>query len=151
VTRRGRGNLGGLVRLRGVRERDSRIGLAGALAEERDATAKVSELERRLGSLPVPVSADLATFRARQHVVEMLGEALTDARAGQESARQITLQARTRWVEDRSRLAAVESLVARREATLREERRHRENRELDETAADLWRRQQADTSGWEAS
>jgi flagellar FliJ protein len=147
VTRRGRGSLGGLVRLRGVRERDSRIGLATALAEERGATATVAELERQLGTLSAPVSADLATFRARQHLVEMLGAALVDARAGQEVARQITLEARNRWVEDRSRLAAVESLVARRTAAVREERRRQENRDLDEIAGELWRRQHATTSG----
>lgn len=144
MTQRGRGNLGGLVRLRGVRERDSRIGLSAALTEERDATARATELERQLGALPAPVSADLATFQARQHRVEMLGEALGIARAGQEAARQITLVARNRWVEDHSRLAAVESLVARRTAALREERRRQENRELDEIAGELWRRQQAD-------
>ncbi len=152
MSRRGRGNLSGLVRLRGVRERDSRIGLAAALSEERAAAAKVSELERQLGSLPAPVSSDLATFRASQHRVEVLGEALVDARAGQAAAHQITLMARNRWVEDRSRLAAVESLVARRTAAIREERRRRENRELDEMAGELWRRQQpVPTTGREAS
>ncbi|GAW51216.1 MULTISPECIES: flagellar FliJ family protein [unclassified Nocardioides] len=137
------GSLGGLVRLRGVRERDSRIGLATALAEERAVTATVAELERRLLALPAPVSTDLATFRALQHRVETLGVALVDARTGQEVARQIALEARTRWIEDRSRLAAVESLVARRAAAVREERRRQENRELDEIAGELWRRQHA--------
>ena len=142
-----RGSLHGLVRVRGVRERDSRIGLAAALDEERAAAARVTELEHRLGALPAAASADLATFRAGRHRVEMLGDALVDARAAQEAARQITLVARHRWVEDRSRLAAVESLVARRAAALREERRRQENRELDEIAGELWRRQQGDPSG----
>jgi flagellar FliJ protein len=150
VTGQGRGNLRGLVRLRGLRERDSRIGLSTALSEERDAAARVSELERQLGGLPTPASSDVATFQALQHRVELLGGALVDARAGREAARQLTLVARNRWVEDRSRLAAVESLVARRTAAVREERRRRDNRELDEIAGELWRRQQHDRSETES-
>jgi flagellar biosynthesis chaperone FliJ len=52
------------------------------------------------------------------------------------------MMARNRWVEDRSRLAAVESLVARRVAAALEERRRREDREQDEVGTDLWRRAQ---------
>jgi flagellar biosynthesis chaperone FliJ len=52
--------------------------------------------------------------------------------------------ARNRWVEDRSRLAAVESLVARRIAAALEERRRREDREQDEVGTDLWRRAQSE-------
>jgi flagellar protein FliJ len=44
---------------------------------------------------------------------------------------------------DRSRLAAVESLVERRLAAERAERRRREDREQDEVATDLWRRGRA--------
>ena len=151
MTGHGRGSLDGLVRLRGVRERDSRIGLAAALGEERDATATLAALERQLVALSgpasaEPVSADLATFRALRHRVELLGTALIEARGAQDGAQQLTLAARNRWVQDRSRLAAVESLVARRAAALREERRVRENRELDAVAEELWRRQHLDQS-----
>jgi flagellar export protein FliJ len=148
VTGRGLGNLGGLVRLRSVRERDSRIGLATALAEERDAAAKVAELERLLVSVPAPATTDLAAFRARQHRVELLGTALVEARSGQQAASQLAVVARDQWVSDRSRLAAVESLVARRAAALLAERRKREERELDAAAEELWRRR---TTAEEAS
>jgi flagellar export protein FliJ len=52
----------------------------------------------------------------------------------------VTAAARDRWVSDRSRLAAVESLVERRAAAARAERQRRENRELDEVAEQMWRR-----------
>ena len=55
--------------------------------------------------------------------------------------------ARNRWIEDRSRLAAVESLVARRVAAALQERRRRENREQDEIGTDLWRRSQTVAGG----
>jgi flagellar export protein FliJ len=137
-------NLRGLVRLRSVRERDSRIGLAAALTEERAAQDTIDELERQLTSLPVAAISDLAAFQARQHRIEKLGEALVVARGTLANAQGLTLMARNRWVEDRSRLAAVESLVARRIAAALEERRRRDDREQDEVGTDLWRRAQSE-------
>ncbi|WP_028643266.1 flagellar export protein FliJ [Nocardioides sp. URHA0020] len=138
--RRKQGNLGGLVRLRSVRERDSRIGLAAALQEERQAVAKLADLEQLLATLPMPAVSDLAAFRGRQHTIDMIREALADTRATLETARQLTAAARERWISDQNRLAAVESLVERRVAAARAERQRRETRDLDEVAQDLWRR-----------
>ena len=137
---RQQGNLAGLVRLRGVRERDSRIGLATALQEEREAAAQVADLEQLLADLPMPASLDLAAFQGRQHTVEMIRTALAATRTSQETARQVTAAARGRWISDRTRLAAVESLVERRAAAVRAERDRRETRELDEVAQEMWRR-----------
>ena len=137
-------NLRGLVRLRSVRERDSRIGLAAALTEERVVLDMIAELERQLGSVPTSVTTDLAAFQARQHHIEALGQALVAARTTLANAQGLTMMARNRWVEDRSRLAAVESLVARRVAAALEERRRREDREQDEVGTDLWRRAQSE-------
>jgi flagellar biosynthesis chaperone FliJ len=58
-------------------------------------------------------------------------------------AHHLTVVARDRWVTDRSRLAAVESLVERRAAAVRAERQRREVRELDEVAELMWRRRAA--------
>ncbi|MBA2955778.1 hypothetical protein GON03_15695 [Nocardioides sp. MAH-18] len=135
-----KGSLSGLVRLRSVRERDSRTGLATALAEERAAAAHAADLEEMLASLPMPRILDLAAFRSHQHTVEMIREALEDARRAVEIARHVSDAARDRWVADRTRLKAVESLVERRAARARAERDRREVRELDEVASDLWRR-----------
>lgn len=137
-------NLRGLVRLRSVRERDSRIGLAAALTEERAVLDMIAELERQLGTVPTSATTDLSAFQARHHHIEALGQALVGARATLANAQGLTMMARNRWVEDRSRLAAVESLVARRVAAALEERRRREDREQDEVGTDLWRRAQTE-------
>lgn len=126
-----------------MRERDSRTGLTAALAEEREAGARVSHLTTLLADLSMPAVEDLLSFTARQHSAAVLGEELTRARADLESARRIVLAARDRWRADRTRLAAVESLVERRAAVLRAEERRRETRELDAVAEDLWRRRAA--------
>lgn len=136
----GRGELAGVVRVRTIRERDSRIGFATALEEEHRAAAKVTRIEELLATLAQPPVEDLAGFAARQHTATALGEALAHARAELASTHRITLAARDRWRSDRSRLAAVESLVERRTAARNEVARRRETRELDAIAEDLWRR-----------
>jgi flagellar FliJ protein len=138
--RRKQGNLGGLVRLRNLRERDSRIGLATALHEEREAAAKLADLQQLLESLPMPATSDLAAFHGRQHTMDLVRDALAQTRATLETAGHLTAAARERWISDRSRLAAVESLVERRAAVERAERQRRETRDLDEVAEQLWRR-----------
>ena len=140
---RPRSNLRGLVRLRTVRERDSRIGLATALTEQREAVARVTDLEQLLVTLPPPSSTDMAAFQGRQHTLELIRTALVTAREELETAEQVSSAARDRWVTDRSRLAAVESLVERRMAALRLERERRDVRQMDEVAEQLWRRGQA--------
>lgn len=151
MTRRAETSLRGLVRLRGLRERDSRLGLATALAEENAAATQVRALEEQVSSTPGVEVSGLGAFRARQHRLEALVIALSEARIAHASAHQLALAARSRWVEDRSRLAAVESLIARRAAALRKERRRRENRELDAIGEDLWRRAQVSDGHSEVS
>ena len=139
--------LGGVVRVRRIRERDSRTGLTTALTEEHRAAAQVTRIEEQLATLPEPTLEDVASFAARQHVAAALGEALTAARAELEAAHRITLAARDRWRSDRSRLAAVESLVERRAEARRAEQRRRDGKEMDEIAGEIWRR----THGEEAA
>lgn len=135
-----KGSLSGLVRLRSVRERDSRTGLATALAEEQTAAAAVTGLETMLASLAMPDRLDHASFQAHQHTVDLIRTGLEDARRTLETAQIVSTAARDRWVADRTRLKAVEALVERRAAVVRAERARREIRELDEVASDLWRR-----------
>lgn len=131
--------LGGVVRVRRIRERDSRTGLTTALDEEREAADRVTRIEEQLAALPAPTT-DPASFAATRHTAAALGEALAAARAELDAAHRITLAARDRWRTDRSRLAAVESLVERRAEARRAEQRRRETKELDAVAEDLWRR-----------
>jgi flagellar protein FliJ len=136
--------LGALVRLRAVREQDSRTGLSTALAEERHAEGAIEDLEHLLSTLPDPGTFDLATFQARQQTLELIRDALGKARTDLESARIVSAAARDRWMADRTRLKAVESLVERRKAAIRAERERRERIELDEVAEEMWRRRQLD-------
>lgn len=129
-----------MVRVRAVRERDSRTGLATALAEERAAAARVTELQLEIETLRPLRSVDVATFHGHQHHIEVLRETLAAARESLEAHRQLATAARERWMADRTRLAAVEAIVERRLAAVRAERLRRENREQDEVATELWRR-----------
>ena len=114
------------------------------LTEERAVLDRIAELERQLAAVSTTGTTDVASFQASQHHREALNDALIGAREELESAQALTLLARNRWIEDRSRLAAVESLVARRVAAALEERRRREDREQDEVGTDLWRRAQTE-------
>lgn len=134
------GGLSGLLRLRSLRERDSRTGLATALGEERDAAARLADLEHLVATLPTPQTWDLPAFQGRQHTLELIRVAIGTARSDLETAQHVSAAARDRWISDRTRLKAVESLIERRAAAARAEQRRREVRELDEVAAQLWRR-----------
>lgn len=135
--------LGGVVRVRAIRERDSRTGLTTALTEEQRAAARVVRIEEQLATLAAPAGGDLAAFAARQHTVTALGEALSRAHEELAAARRIAAASRSQWHTDSSRLSAVESLVERRAAAHQRELRRLEARELDEVAEELWRRQHA--------
>lgn len=129
-----------VARVRGVRERDSRIGLVEALAEVRSAADRVAALEQRLAAVPPHTLGDVAAFTARQHALAALGEALVAARGTHGSASVLAVAARETWSADRTRLAAVESLLERRAEARRVEQRRREDRRMDEVATELWRR-----------
>jgi len=134
-----------VARVRGVRERDSRLGLVEALDEEREAEARVVALQEQLATVKAFETGDVASFATRQRSVAALADALTLARAALDSAHVVALAARDRWRSDRSRLAAVESLIDRREAEQRREQRRLEDRRLDAVAEDLWRRRSSGT------
>ena len=134
------GRLGVVARVRGVRERDSRLGLVTALSEESAARTRAEELQRQLQEVSDFGTGDLAAFAIRQRRVTALNEALAASRAALANARVVAEAARDRWRTDRSRLAAVESLIERREEARRLELRRREDKQLDAAAEDLWRR-----------
>jgi flagellar export protein FliJ len=129
-----------VARVRGVRERDSRLGLATALAEERAAGDLVAELERRLAAVEEHGTGTLAEFAARQRSVTALAEALATARQSWQSAQVLAAAARDSWSTDRTRLAAVESLLERRADARALDRRRRDSKEMDSIAEELWRR-----------
>ena len=140
MTERKDAALRAVARVRGVRERDSRVGMVTAIAEEQAAAARVERLEQDLATAPEHTVGDLASFTARRYHVEAVGAALVAARSAQQSAAVLAVTARDHWSTARTRLAAVEALIERREAARRAERLRRENREMDAIAEELWRR-----------
>ncbi len=135
--------LHAVARVRGVRERDSRIGLGEALDEERQARTRAEALERRLASLPPHTVGDLTAFTTHQHTARAIGDAAGAARESSRSASVIAQAARDAWAADRSRLAAAESLLERRAEERRAEEQRLEDRRLDAVAEELWLRARA--------
>ena len=129
-----------VARVRAVRERDSRLGLVTALAEEETARSRVADLEQQLSSVGTHDAGPLSAFAARQRAVAALSHALGAARDAWDNTRLVAMAARDRWHADRTRLAAVESLLERRADARLVERQRREGRELDAIAEELWRR-----------
>ena len=132
-----------VARVRAVRERDSRLGLVTALAEEEAARTRVSDLELQLSAVGKHEAGSLSAFAARQRAVAAVSEALAAARDAWRNATIVAMTARERWHADRTRLAAVESLLERRANARLVERQRRESRELDAIAEELWRRGQS--------
>lgn len=76
--------------------------------------------------------------------MEALGRAVTDAEEAVAAATRISGTAHAHWVQDRTRLKAVELLLERRAEERRAEAVRREDRELDDVSARLWSRNAAD-------
>ncbi|QCX28589.1 flagellar FliJ family protein [Nocardioides jishulii] len=129
-------------RVRAVRERDSRIGLQQALAEREQRRARLADLNDQLASSPAWDEGDATSFRARRAAVLAIGAAAGAAGDQLGAAHRIADSAQAHWSTDKTRLAAVESLLARRAEVRRGERAHREAVELDDIAAQLWGRAQ---------
>jgi flagellar export protein FliJ len=129
-----------VARVRAVRERDSRLGLATALAEEEAARSRVAQLEQQLSTAGTHEAGPLSAFAARQRAVAAVSQALGAARDAWDNATLVAMAARDRWHADRTRLAAVDSLLERRADARLVERQRRESRELDAIAEELWRR-----------
>ncbi|MGA8257248.1 MAG: flagellar FliJ family protein [Nocardioides sp.] len=131
--------LRAVARVREVRERDSRIGLQQALHEERTAGDQVARIDAALAAHRDPEGA-AGHFVAVREMLVGQHEVIRAARDQLAAAQVVALDAGARWRSDRSRLDAVESLLARRAAERLAERLRREVVELDDIAAQRWLR-----------
>jgi flagellar FliJ protein len=129
-----------VARVRSVRERDSRIGLQQAIDEQRRQERYLAHLGDRLDQALKFDGGSVATFLSVRAGYQALTHEIGTATAGLQSARHITESARDHWRRDKTRLAAVELLLERRAAERRAERRRLEGRDLDDLAAQRWRR-----------
>lgn len=129
-----------VARVRGVREQDSRLGVAHAAAEERVAVDRLTAATARLAAATDPAGVDPAVFATARVVAAGTAAEVIALRAALDTAVTFTTAAREHWQRDRTRLAAVELLLERREERRREERVRRERVEVDDLVSARWLR-----------
>ena len=132
-----------VARVRGVREQDSRLGLAQAAADLREAVRRFDAMVDRLSSSSAPSVADPASFNAARLAAAGVAAEVTASRAAMAASSTLAAVAREHWQHDRTRLSAVELLLERREEHRRAERLRRERVEVDDLVATRWLRARA--------
>ncbi|MEQ6901952.1 flagellar FliJ family protein [Nocardioides sp. YIM 152588] len=138
--------LDAVRRVREVREQDSRLGLQRAVAEEGAATDRLAGLQGRLADASVPAESSPGALLILRTALGFLGDRVVDARDATRTAEAVTVDARGHWSADRSRLVAVEHLLARRAEQRRREADRREARDADDLAAQRWMRGAAEAA-----
>jgi flagellar FliJ protein len=132
--------LDAVARVRRIREQDSRAGLQLALGEARDAQARVTALEERLGSLAERQAGTSQDFVTLRRGLLALAHTVTEAQDALESALTLAASAHAHWQQDRMRLRTIEMLQDSRLAEVHALRVRAEAKVQDETATQLWRR-----------
>ena len=132
--------LAAVRRIREVRERDSRIGLQAARAEESAALARHDALAGQLDQSIMPATASPAQLVARAALLTNLGCHLTRSAADVATARAVALDAQAHWSADRTRLGAVDHLLQQRAERRRREVERSAAKEADDIAAQRWLR-----------
>ena len=111
------------------------IGLTTALTEEREAAAKLADLQQLLASLPgCRRPATSAAYQGRQHTIEMVRDAAADTRATLDDPPALAAAAREHWRLRPQPSRRRRTLLERRAASRTRRARARETRELDEVA-----------------
>lgn len=131
-----------VARVRAVREQDSRLGLARAAADEREAGRRLHAVTEQLARTAEAGAdgSDPAAYLALRAGAGALAVEVTASRAALASASTLTAMAREHWQRDHTRLSAVELLLERRAADRRAERERRERAQVDELATVRWLR-----------
>ncbi len=135
--------LRAVARVRGVRERDSRLGLQQALVVTGQREAEAVRAQARLDGAPAFMQGSAADFHVQRSALAALAAQVRRSRELAEASRGTTDEAQRRWQHDRSRLRAVELLLDRRAEARRAEATRCENHELDDIAGRLWLRRRA--------
>jgi flagellar protein FliJ len=136
-----------VARVRGVREQDSRLGVARAAADEREARRRLDAVVARLAAATDPAVIDPSGFATARLAAADVAAEVTASRAALASAATLTTAAREHWQRDKTRLSAVELLLERREEQRREERTRRERVEVDDLVAVRWLRARTTPAG----
>ena len=126
-----------VLRVRGVRERDSRIALVHALDAVRHHETEVARLQQALALAAKPTEGTVADFVSARNLLAGMAAAVRDAEQRLAASRSVAAEAHQRWQEDKSKERAVELLLEERAARRAEERRRSEVREVDDVVAAL--------------
>jgi len=134
--------LNAVRRVRGSREQDSRLGLRHALDAAQRREAELLAAQARRSSTSGFTTGTRADFV--RHLAHVGALAALEAQAAErvESSRVVADEAVRRWQQDRQRVRVVDLLLERRAEQRGQERRRREDRVLDDLAAQVWLRHQ---------
>ncbi len=124
--------LRAVLRVRSVRERDSRLGLHQALAEQSRAVAALDGLQESVARTPGLEQVDAGTFVALRRSMGAVATVAGELREEVAWRGTVADEARVRHAADRSRERAVELLLERRAAERAAERRRAEAKEADD-------------------
>lgn len=139
-THRADRGLAAVVRVREVRETDSRIGLQQVLAEQAALTTRLDGLTGALTGASVPAVSTPGALVAQRAALASAGVLVAETRTEIVTTEVVVAEARARWGADKARLAAVEHLLTARAERRRTEAARREAREADDLAAQRWAR-----------
>ena len=127
-------------RVRAVRERDSRLGLQQALAEQREHEQALADLERSVREHGATTVTDVGQFVSLRATLAALAEATSRTRQDVDAATVVASSADAHWQSHKTRLSAVDNLLEARSEERRASDAHDEARELDDVAGRLWLR-----------
>ncbi|WP_300682360.1 flagellar FliJ family protein [Nocardioides sp.] len=137
--------LRAVERVRGVEESATLLELQHALSEQSAREARLAQLQAQLRAassleseiLGAGTPGALLTLRMS---LSQLNDSLVIAREEIAEATEVTSAARTRWEGAKTRLSAVEQLLARRAAERRLARERKLAKEADDLAGQTWLR-----------
>ncbi len=132
--------LAAVRRVRGARERDSRIGLQQALAAARQRADEASTAAQRVAQVPVFEAGAVGDFHRHVLHTTTLAAAAGLAADRAEGSRLLAEEASGRWQRERTALRVADLLLERRAEQRAAEQARREAAELDDLAAQGWLR-----------
>jgi flagellar protein FliJ len=126
-----------VLRVRGVRERDSRVTLVHALDAVRHHEHEAARLQQALDEAANPTEGTAADFVVSRHLLAGMAAAVRDAEQRLAAARSAAAEAHQRWQADKAKVRAVELLLEERAARRADDRRRAEVREVDDVVGAL--------------
>jgi flagellar protein FliJ len=126
-----------VLRVRGVRERESRIRLVHVLDAVRHHENEVARHQQALVLAARPTEGTVAEFVTARNLLAGMAAAVKDAEQQLAASRAAAAEAHQRWQADKAQVRAVEVLLEERAARRADERRRAEVREIDDVVGAL--------------